>query len=310
MTPTAAMAVTAVDITALCTAIGALACLMWIIPANGASQGRRLWALLAVCLAFLTLDSVLLFLYRSHVLSELPFGRLAPVLPKVLGQTHYGQVWLVRIAVIAGGWIIWWSGRKAPGRRGTAAAMAAALTVIAFTRSATGHSADQGDFTLLEIMDWVHLVGASLWAGTVTAAVLIVFHSTRGIDAAAFNALARRLSQLATVALLLVLATGVYNTWEKLLSIKSLWQTDYGHILLLKIGLVGIMIALGAINRFVHLNRLSAGGSPDNTTVQRRFMRLLRVEAVTALAVFIAAAILINTLPPHAGMDAMSGMKM
>lgn len=311
-------AVGAVDITALCTALGALACLLWVIPPANPERdnhGHRIGMLVALCLAVLSVDSLLLLLYRSHVLSGQSYGQLGPLIPKVVGYTHYGHVWLVRVAALAAGWGVWWYWRRNfAGRRWTVVT-AAVLAVVAFTRSATGHSADQGDFTLLELMDWLHLMGVSLWAGTVVASVLLVLRpgGEEQPAAASFNVLAHRLSRLATLALLLVLVTGCYNTWEKLLTVDALWQTEYGNHLLVKIGIVGIMIGLGAANRSLHLRKLPVdppAGAAEQTTVQRRFIRILRIEAVTALVVFIAAAILINTVPPHAVMNGMGGMPM
>jgi len=320
MTPTMAMAATAIDITALCSAIGALACLLWILPMSGlenrepASHARRLWQFLALCLAVLTLGSLVLLLYRSHVLSDLPYGQLWPVLPKVLAHTHYGHIWLVRIAAVGGGWLIWWLGRRHPGQRRWAAVMAAVMAVIAFTRSATGHSADQGDFTLMEFMDWLHILAGSVWAGGVVAFTLMLLNGFMNKTATAprFNFFVHRLSRLATAAVLVVLVSGAYNTWQKLLTIDTLWETDYGRHLLWKIGLVGIMLGLGAANRFLHLKKLpmDSPGGANEAAAQRLFRRFLRIEALAAVAVFIAAAILINTLPPHAGMGDMSGMKM
>ncbi len=316
MTPALAIAATAVDITFLCSAIGALACILWILPNDRgvADHAPRLWLFLALCLAILTLDSVVLLVYRTHVLSDMPYGRLWPLLPKVEAQTHYGHIWLVRIAAVGAGWIVWWLGRMQPAGGHWTGVMAAILAVVAFTRSATGHSADQGDFTLMECMDWLHIMAGSAWAGSVVAFTLIVLSGAGnpGTTGAPFNLLVHRLSRLATVALLVVLVSGAYNTWQMLLAINTLWQTDYGQHLLWKIALAGIMLGLGAANRFLHLKRLpvdSAGGT-DEAAVQSVFRRILRIETVAAVAVFIAAAILINTVPPHAAMSAMSGMKM
>ena len=317
MSPSVAMAVTAIDITALCCAIGALACLLWILPNDDAAapHARRLWLLIALCLVVLSLDTLVLLMYRSHVLSDLPFGLVWPVLPKVLAYTHYGHVWLARIIAVIGAWLVWWPGRTSTGRRRWAVVMAAVMAVMAFTRSATGHSADQGDFTLMEFMDWLHIIAASVWAGGVVAFTLILLNGfiEKSTTSWPFNLYVHRLSQLATAGLLVVLVSGAYNTWQKLLTINALWQTDYGRHLLWKIGLVGIMLGLGAINRFRHLNKLPmdvTGDGPGEASARHLFRRFLRIETLAAVAVFIAAAILINTLPPHAGMGDMSNMKM
>lgn len=310
MSLSVAIAATAIDITALCSAIGALACLLWIVPIGGGDhdgqtrQARRLWTFIALCLMVMTVDTVVLLLHRSHVLSDLSYGQLWPVLPTVLAHTHYGHIWIVRITAVAVAWGVWWLDRTGAGQRRWSIVMAMVMAVIAFTRSATGHSADQGDFTVLEIMDWLHILASSAWAGGVVAFTLILLNGLMGNSAMTlhFNLLAHRLSRLATIAVLVVLMSGAYNTWQKLLTIDALWETQYGQHLLWKISLVGVMLGLGAANRFLHLNKLPVNASGE-ATAQNMFRRFLSIETLAALAVFIAAAILINTLPPHTGMN-------
>lgn len=301
----------AVDNVALCTAIGALACLMWILPrplddrhAPGAGQ---VWCLLGGCLALLTLTSAAMLIQRAHVLSGQPYSALTPVLPQVLNYTHYGHVWLIRVATILALWPIWWLGRGRTRRRPWAGAMSVIIAVTAFTRSATGHSADHGDFTAHEIMDWLHIMVGSLWAGAVVASALTLFRAPRQEAAAGgLSDIALRLSQLATAALVMVLATGLYNAVVQLNGLASLWRTEYGRHLALKVSLVGVMLGLGAVNRFLYLWRLpglARGERPvpagAGGTGMRRFVQVLYLEAWVALGILISAAVLINTAPPH-----------
>ena len=318
MTDNIGLSLAAIDIIALCTAIGTLACLAWITPASVGDRhgqaGLTLWRLFAVCLALLTVNSVGIFLIRAHVLSGRPYSSLGPVLLVVLGKTHYGHVWAVRVISIAVLWIAWAAGRLRPHRRIWLWLLLAGTAVTAFTRSATGHAADQGDFTAHEIMDWLHILVASAWGGGVVAFALGVFDGDR--PPTAFNAMAYRLSSLATVALPLVLGTGVYNAWRRFATISELWRTDYGRHFMLKIALVAVMLALGAFNRFCYLNRLPRPGAAgrsapatdsshaDDYAIQRAFRRVLLIEALVTMAVFIAVAVMVNTAPPRDAMGA------
>lgn len=320
-----ASALAAIDIIALCTAIGALACLIWITPCSAGDlreqRTRSIWRLFNVCLTLLTLDSVGLLLIRSHVLSEEPYSALAPVLPEVLSSTHYGHVWLLRVLSICALWIMWGVARSRPYRGTWPWLLLAIIAVTAFTRSATSHSADRGDFTPHEITDWLHILAASMWGGGIVASVLTLFrHNGEGnVIPADFNALAYCLSRMATIALPMVLVTGGYNAWKQFTDIAQLWQTDYGRHFLVKITLVTVMLGMGAVNRFFYLNKLprpSPGRHPaialnapfsEYSSSAQSFRRLLYVEAAVALGVFIAVAIMVNTAPPHA---VMSSMKM
>ena len=283
-----------------------MALLAWAVrPDSALQRSPRITRVTAVCLAILAADTLLLLVQRSHVLSGLPYGQLWPVLPDVLHQTHFGRVWLVRGAAVVAAAALWPALGRMP-VRGRAAVTLALLIVVAFTRSATGHSADQGDWTVPEAADWLHVLSGIVWAGAVTAAAWL-WRSPSVPGGSEFARMAQGLSQLATAGLAGVAITGSYIAWLRLDSLDALWTTAYGRHLGWKLALVGLMAALGAANRFLHLRRLTSDAA---AAAASSFRRNLYLEAVVAVAVFIAAAILINTQPPHAGMPAMGGMAM
>lgn len=305
-----AVTVSAVDITALYLAAGIMAVLLWASPPGIAAGGddlRRMWRIAGVCALVLAADTVVILLQRSQVLSGGPYGRLWPLLPQVLGQTHFGHEWLIRIGAVGALAAGWWRLRPAP-RPAGAAWMLGLLVLLAFTRSATGHSADQGDWTTPEVADWLHILAGMLWAGSVVAGALLWLRRPLAGRGAAFAGFAGALSRLATAGLAGVVMTGIYSAWLKLAGASDLWTTAYGRHLTWKIALVGVIAALGTANRFLYLRRLTpapgAGGTP--AVPMRRFLVNLYIEAAVAVAVFIAAAVLINTQPPHMPMGGMA----
>jgi copper resistance protein D len=160
MLPDALITLIAVlDLAAFVTAVGGLACLLWMVPWNIIREPalielawHRLRHLLAIALAILTATSALLLVVRAVQMSGLGLTALWPVLPTVVLHTHYGTVWLVRVAALGIVWIGWLLTGAARKRR-TVGVMAVAAAVLAWTYSATGHAADQGDFT---VMEWIH----------------------------------------------------------------------------------------------------------------------------------------------------------
>ena len=68
----------------------------------------------------------------------------------------------------------------------------------------------------------------------------------------------RRFSLLGTISVVALLASGVVNSWMLLGSPRDLMTTDYGRLLLLKIGLFAAMLAIAAVNRFHLTPRLPA----------------------------------------------------
>lgn len=296
-----AIAVNAADIAAIATSIGVLACRLWLLnPRDQLPFLKRLKWVLTACVVLLSVTTAALLVLRAQVLSGGDYKAVAAVLPSVLLDTHFGSFWLVRVTALGALWLLWWLDRRAGVQKYWPVLMLIALAVLAFTRSATGHAADAGDFTVSEIADWLHLLVISLWAGGVAAAALSVFPavSTRRGNLTPVAGFAHRLSRLAAVALAAVILTGTYQVWDRLQHIADLWQTNYGRHLLLKLALVSAMIGLGAVNRFFHLLGLVADHD-RGAAATRRFSRIIYIEAGVALLVIVATAALIQTSPPH-----------
>ncbi|MCI0455058.1 MAG: CopD family protein [Candidatus Dadabacteria bacterium] len=323
---------TVFDLLALTTCIGALGCRLWVLPPDIKSMGaldsdallNKLWKLLAVCIVSLTLSSNVLLATRSAEMSSLSIPAILPILPKVLFKTHYGQIWLVRtvaIIVLCIGWLI---GRQRLDSRAISAFMLCVGAVIAFTRSATSHAADAGDLTLPELMDWFHLISASLWGGGLIVLSTIVLpvvirHANHRLRLVA--KIARRFSTLAGVALAGVFFTGVYNAWFEVGSFHALWHTPYGQTLITKLLFLLALILFGASNRYISIPLLQHCAEHtltkqaviyrllvtpylsfmqrklDRIRIARRFMRKVWIEAVLILGVLICAALLQHEIP-------------
>uniref|UniRef100_A0AAU2JQQ4 Protein YobA n=1 Tax=Streptomyces sp. NBC_00049 TaxID=2903617 RepID=A0AAU2JQQ4_9ACTN len=92
--------------------------------------------------------------------------------------------------------------------------------------------------------DILHLLAVAVWLGGL-AALLVALHKVPGIEREAV----RSFSKVAFVSVLVVAVTGVYQSWRQLGSWSALTGTDYGRLLLLKVGLVGVLIAIAYLSR-------------------------------------------------------------
>lgn len=323
------MIVTAADLLALATCIGVLGFRIWVVrfkykmPQPSTAAVVPLWWLVGVCLAVLTLSSVGELIRRTMEMSGRPLTEVGLVLPQVLSQTHFGRVWLLRPVALL---VLWsgWSTRPRLGSPVITAVMLAAACLIAASRSLSGHAADWGDITLPEFMDWLHLLAASLWGGSLIGLTLTGFRSlTEAADDRRqfVAAMARRWSALAGFALVVVALTGLYNAWQEVQQFQALWQTAYGRILLLKLSLVLIIVALGAGNRYLGIPSLQAwaGGSSGSAkppgilattlsllTLERRagkhgplerFVRRAKAEGVLMIGALLCVTILLSQMP-------------
>jgi len=158
---------------------------------------------------------------------------------------------------------------------------AAALLGLTLTSHAWGAG------PLAALSDWLHLAAASVWVGGLPALALLA----RLRDPQGTQAIARAFSRWAGYALAVVVATGLYASALHVPSWRALVQTGYGRWLTFKLALVGVLVALGAVNRYRLLPRLGSGRGVAH------FASAVRLEVAAAAAVLLAAGGLSITPP-------------
>jgi copper transport protein len=158
----------------------------------------------------------------------------------------------------------------------------------------SGHQATETNSSgLTQAVDWVHLLAASIWAGGLAVLAACIWPLAPSLRRTVFV----RFSRLATVLVGLIVLAGTYLSVVRLPDLADLWSTGYGRVLLLKLGLVGLAFAWGALHNFVVRPRLERGET------QPRVWRSLLGESAVAMAVLLAAAVLVNTPPPSQPAD-------
>jgi putative copper export protein len=90
----------------------------------------------------------------------------------------------------------------------------------------------------------------------------------------------------------LLLAAGTYLSVLRLPHVHDLWRTGYGHVLLVKLGLVALALTWGAAHHFLAVPRVEREGVP------RRLSRSMLGESAVAMAVLLVAAVLVDSKPP------------
>jgi copper transport protein len=232
---------------------------------------------------------IVAFLLRAEDALQLPFGRfLYGDLSPISGGTRFGVAFITMelgFALVAALlYLAWLTGRQAllwP-------AFVLGL-VFASGLSLSGHSAaDAGHSRFSELADWVHLSAATLWVGGLVQLAAVVWPAAPELRRAAFL----RFSRLATVLVALLLAAGTYLSVLRLPQVHDLWTTGYGHVLLVKLGLVALALSWGAVHRFVAVPRVARDSAP------RRLSRSLAGESAIAMAVLLVAAVLVDSKPP------------
>ncbi|MEU7554821.1 copper resistance protein CopC [Streptomyces sp. NPDC044571] len=93
-------------------------------------------------------------------------------------------------------------------------------------------------------VDIVHLMAVALWLGGLTA-LLVALHKVPDMEREAVQ----RFSKVAFVCVLVLTATGIYQSWRQLGTWSALTGTSYGQLLLVKIGLVAVLVAVAYLSR-------------------------------------------------------------
>jgi putative copper export protein/mono/diheme cytochrome c family protein len=187
----------------------------------------------------------------------------------------------------------------AAGRRADLFAAVVAVPVIGGI-AWTGHAAASSGYLHLTA-DVLHLIAAGAWIGSLVplAMLLAMARREKGPEWARIARTATlRFSNIGVVSVATLLTTGIVNAFLLTGSLPALLGTDYGHVLLLKIGLFAIMVALATTNRLRWTPRLSE--LPD-TSLQlnglHRITRNAQVEIALGLIIFAIVGALGNFVP-------------
>jgi putative copper resistance protein D len=242
---------------------------------------RRACALLGLALA--------VYLCAGTVaITETGIADLPASLWLVLTQSHFGAMiwvasaaWIMLMAATAG---LAWPGRNSLFLLG--------LAGFALARAATGHAADHGFISFAVLTHTAHVLAATAWAGSVGISVLLT-SDWSSWQLQQRTALAHRLSEVATLALLVVVGSGLFNVARTLGHASHPWGSEYAWILLAKLCAVALAAGLGLRNRWYWLERLDR----DQVAAAKGFRRVLLVEAVVLLLVLALAAKLGTTMP-------------
>jgi copper transport protein len=211
--------------------------------------------------------------------------------------TVWGSGWILQ-AVATVAYVVGLTVARAPHGRsvGWMGAAVAAL-LLAAVPALSGHAAATERMTAVAIVsDWLHVLGAGVWLGTLAMVLLA------GLPAAAFagagkgvEAFARMVRVFSPVALAgagTAGVTGVVNSLFHFTAPSQLWTSLYGRALLIKLGFLAVVAVLGWVNWRRILPRAD---TPEG-------MRALRRNAVAELAngviVILVTAALVALPPP------------
>jgi copper transport protein len=205
-----------------------------------------------------------------------------------LPGTSLGNDAVLRLAplVVAAGLLVAAIRASERARRALLAAsgVLAALALLAEAR--LSHAASQSLAPAEIGVQWLHLVAVGLWLGGLAA----LLTELRGPAAPTRAELARRFAALAGLGLAAVALTGAVRAVVDVGSIDALVSTDFGRLVLLKIGLLMPIAVLGALNHFRNVPLAALRLGP--------LRRAGSIELALGAVVLIVSSMVVNIAPP------------
>lgn len=275
---------------ALALLVGGMGFRLLVLPASLPAPLERRFYLVAGIGVVATIETgIAAFVMRAEDALQVPFtGLLYGDLSPLAYKTRFGIAFVTMTlgyALVAALLFVAWLFER---RDVLWAAFAVGLGFVSGL-SLSGHSASEPNSTWLsELADYVHVSAAMLWAGGLVLLALCVWPAAPALRRQAFLGFSR----LAMLLIGAILAAGVYLSVQRLPQLSDLWRFGYGQILLVKISLVSVALAWGALHHFVVRPRLERGAGSGKLRAS------LLGESAVGVTVLLVAAVLVNSSPP------------
>jgi copper transport protein len=235
---------------------------------------------------------------------------LHPDLLRGVVATRFGRVMSVRAAVLIVGGILWAVARprsesepaSVPGR--SALFALGALVIGAFSATAfAGHAGSTDPVAVNVPVDVLHLAAAGAWIGGLAMLVLAAWPSfDRGAGTGSIrgiSAVVKRYSDVAVIAVVAIVASGLWQSWIEVRAWRAFTGTTYGVTLITKLAVFIPLVALGGFNnRWAkpRIEKAAVDGGSERKPLQV-LRRVVVVEVVLASLVIGVTAFLVNLAP-------------
>jgi copper transport protein len=268
---------------------------------------RRLRAALLLAAAAGALSAAAAIVFEAAQAAGVSAGSAldSTILREELG-TRFGTVW----GFTAVAWFLLGLGVMPALRRASAwhtSPLFVPLAFIALEPALSGHPSTQSPVALLFPANVLHVVAMAVWVGGLASLVLFLPAATRELEAPdrsrLIAATLARFSPVALACVAVILLTGLGQAYAYVRHLDNLLDTAYGRAVLIKfVLLVGLLIPLGAYNRYrsvPRLERVAAGGRvPGRDGLHLR--RALRGELALVVVVLGVTAALAGYAPATA----------
>lgn len=270
------------------------------------------WRSIARTLMLIALPAALIsgacwFILVAIQMSGLPPGEAVhlDILQLVWARTQFGNLWRLRA--------IFWLATAIPGiglvllrresiLRGAMVWLALGFGgLLAASLAWAGHGQTGGPVAWHCAADVLHILVTGLWPIGLLPLALLLFTMRRSTTPERWlvlPVLVRRFSTISLASVALLAASGLGNSWFLVGSASNLTGTTYGRVLLIKLGIFGVMVAIGAVNLLYLKPRLStatAGARRAPSLARLRFNVLAEIAFGSTVMIVVG---ILGLLPP------------
>ncbi len=171
-----------------------------------------------------------------------------------------------------------------------ASLVAVVLLLASFTFD--GHTVTEGNRWVTGVVDMVHVMAASIWAGGVVAFAVVLWRRYLRRERLGGLEMALRFSVVAGAALAVAGLAGTILAVIIIESVSDLWATPWGRLLIAKTAAVAAVASLGTYNHVVVIPWMNAHPHDDTRSV--RIRNTATVEAILLVAVMVLTAFLVG----------------
>jgi len=257
-------------------------------PQPARSGLRTYWFLLSAAVVALLSSLPWLAFTAANMAGNMGAALDWETLGPVVHDTSFGFVWLARaaLALLIIGLIV--VGRDC--NRIAPALLAAALLA---SLAAVGHTQQtEGAASVIHAgADALHLLAAGAWIGGL---LMLAYVLASGADDA--EQVLMRFSGMGYVAVAILIASGLVNSWYLVGTLDALVSTPYGQLLIAKLCVFAGMLSLAVANRFWLVPALGRDGGGAKLGRLRR--HVVAEEALGLVVVLIVSAL--GTMEPAA----------
>jgi copper transport protein len=285
--------------------LGGLAFLAWFWPAGWSS--RRVRSLVNAGTGSLLVGTFLALALKGPYDGGLGLAHVSDgdLFREVLGTT-YGRALDARLLLLAV-LILLLTYRERVSRRVLAGAAGLLLLAVGVTFALCGHAAAGGHRPLAIASDTAHVAAMSVWLGGLVVLASVVLRADASPEVAV--PVIGRFSTVATASVCVLVATGTYQALREVRSWDVLFETHYGHVLLVKLWFVVVALgaALGsrawvwqtthpvvAVNAATTATPVAAGAG---TPTLRSLRTSVGVESLALVGVLVVSALLVSSNP-------------